>query len=207
MRTACKEGVVGSRVALEREESMRWFDNDRYIALVNNLAAAGNPEACFVLGLTLVFAQRCTAPAGTEWLRRAAAAGHKVAAYVLGVLHYSYRDKQEAERYIRQVEGEDEGVAHGCKKLASGRTNRKCVRCRAQAVQAVREVTWKVDGMMGTVPVSLLPPAEDGGQGCKGSGCSVPEGWAGGCVVFCSDGCRIRHEYSEFFSQVSLPVT
>ena len=161
-----------------------------------------------MLGLTLVFAQqRCTAPAGTEWLRRAAAAGHKIAAYVLGVLHYHYGDK-DAERYIRQVEGEaasDGDIAHGCKQLASGRTNRECVRCRSQAVQAVRDVTWKVDGMM--VPVPVPAPAEEGGQGCKSSGCGVPEGWAGGCAVFCSDGCRTRHEYSEFFSRVSLPVT
>lgn len=202
MRAACKEGAVGSRVALEREESMRWFDHDRYLALVDNLAGAGNPEACFVLGLTLVFAQRQMGPAGTEWLRRAAAGGHKVAAYVLGVLHYSYRNDNEAKRYIGQVEGED--IVHGCKQQASGRTNRECVRCREQAVHVVREVTWKVHGMMSSVPVPVpVPPPE---ESCKGSGCGVLEGWSGGCAVFCSDGCRIRHEYSEFFSRVSLPV-
>ena len=73
MRAMCMERVVGRRVALEREESMRWFDHDRYLALVRNLAAAGNPEACFVLGLTLVFAKRCM-QLGTQCLTRAAAA-------------------------------------------------------------------------------------------------------------------------------------
>jgi hypothetical protein len=122
MRRACKEGAVARSVALEREESMRWLHNERYVALVDNLAAAGNPEACFLRGLTLVFAKRCM-QLGIQCLTRAADAGHKVAAYVLAVLHYCYWDKQEAERYIRQVEGEG-GVDHGCKQ-ASGRTNRK----------------------------------------------------------------------------------
>jgi hypothetical protein len=138
---------------------------------------------------------------GIQCLTRAADAGHKVAAYVLAVLHYCYWDKQEAERYIRQVEGEG-GVDHGCKQ-ASGRTNRECVRCCAHAVHVVGDVTWKVAATMVPVPV---PPAEDG-QGCKGSGCGVPEGWADGYAVFCSEACRIRHEYSKFVSRVSLPAT
>ena len=110
---------------------------------------------------------------------------------MLDVLLYG---DNEAEQYIRKVEGED--VAHGCKPEAS-RTNRECVRCREQAVDADREVIWRVDGMMDPVPV---PSPE---VGCKGSGCGVAEGWIGGCAVFCSDDCRIRHEYSEFLSRVS----
>lgn len=38
---------------------------------------------------------------------------------------------------------------------------------------------------------------------CNGSGCGVDEGWTRDCTFFCSDGCRIRHEYYEFFSRVS----
>ena len=92
------------------------------------------------------------------------------------------------------MEGEGEGdvIAHKWAPLAST-TNRECVRCRKQAVDAVREVLWRVDGTMDPVPV---PPPE---VGCKGSSCGVAEGWTGGCAVFCSDGCMIRHEYSEFY--------
>jgi len=145
-----------------------------------------------VLGLRLIFTQGRTDPVGTACLRQAAAADHKVAAYMLGVLLYR---NNEAEQYIRKVEGED--VAHGCK-LEASRTNRECVRCREQAVDAVWEVLWRVDGTMDPVPV---PPSE---VGCKGSGCGVAEGWTSGCTVFCSDGCRIRHNYSEFY--ISLIV-
>ena len=49
-------------------------------------------------------------------------------------------------------------------------------------------------------PVPVPPPE----VGCKGSGCGVAEGWTGACAVFCSDGGRIRHEYSEFY--ISLIV-
>ena len=118
MRAMCMERVVGRRVALEREESMRWFDHNRYLALIDKLAAAGNLEVCFVLGLKLVFTQGRTDPVGTALLRQAAVADHKVAAYVLGVLHYG---DEEAEQYIRQVESEGEGdvVAHRCKQCRS----------------------------------------------------------------------------------------
>ncbi|CAD6213587.1 unnamed protein product [Miscanthus lutarioriparius] len=70
---------------------------------------------------------------------------------MLGVLLYGHN---EAEQYIRKVEGED--VAHGCK-LEASRTNQKCVRCREQAVNAVWEVLWRVDGTMDPMPV---PPPE-----------------------------------------------
>lgn len=203
MFAACKEGAVGRRVALEREGRMRWLYNDCYNALADNLVATGNPQAFFVRGLTLVFAKRCM-PLGTESLRQAASAGHKVAAYVLGVLHYSFANKQKAEWYIRQVEGEGDVVREGDvmrgSKQARGRTNRECVTCRAHAVEAVRDITWNVTGAMGPLLAPALP-AEDG-QGCSGLGCGVPEGWTHEIAVFCSEGCRIRHEFSEFFSLV-----
>lgn len=100
--------------------------NDRYLELVDNLAAVGNLEACFVRGLMLVFAKRCMHD-GTQCLAQAAAADHKVAAYVLGVLHYCYGEKQEAKPYIRQVEGEDEGgVAMGASRAAARPTKSVC---------------------------------------------------------------------------------
>lgn len=116
MRMACMERVVASNVALEREESMRWEQPNRYLALVDNLAAAGNPEACFLLGVKRVFTLGLTDSTGTTYLRRAAAANHKLAAYVLSVLHYG---NKEAEQYIRQVEGNGEGDGHRCKPHAN----------------------------------------------------------------------------------------
>ena len=55
MYKASKEGTVGRCVALEREEAMKWLDNERYLDFVNHLASASNPEACFIVGLPLVF--------------------------------------------------------------------------------------------------------------------------------------------------------
>ena len=102
-----------------------------------------------MLGLRLVFTQGRTDPVGTACLRQATTANHKVEAYMLGVLLYG---DNEAEQYIRKVEDED--ITHGCKPEAS-RTNRECVRCHEQAVDAVREVLWRVDGTMDPVNVHI----------------------------------------------------
>ena len=56
MYKASKERAVGRRMALELEEAMKWLDNERYLAAVNHLGVAGNLEACFIVGLALVFA-------------------------------------------------------------------------------------------------------------------------------------------------------
>ena len=54
-----------------------------------------------MLDLRLVFTQGRTDPVGTACLRQAAAADHKVAAYMLGVLLYG---DNKAEQYNRKVE-------------------------------------------------------------------------------------------------------
>ena len=56
MYKASKEYAVGRRVALKWEEVMKWLNNDHYLAVVNHLTDTGNPKACFIIGLTLVFA-------------------------------------------------------------------------------------------------------------------------------------------------------
>ncbi|KAL6626712.1 hypothetical protein ACP70R_030438 [Stipagrostis hirtigluma subsp. patula] len=194
MYEACNDRAVGRRVALEREAAMKWSETGRYHAVVDHLAGAGNPEACFLVGLTLIFAHRC-APEGAAWLDRAAAAGHKAAAYVLGLLLYGVSEcRGVAEQYIRLVEGEAGDVDGGGK----CKTNRECVRCRNQALGAVREVTWKMAG-----PPALAAAAlPEDGQRCTVTGCGSTEGWDDS-AVFCSDGCRIRHEHAKFFSLVS----
>ncbi|KAJ1295430.1 hypothetical protein BS78_01G223400 [Paspalum vaginatum] len=188
--TVCKECAVGRCVALEREHAMWWYEHDRYLALVRNL--------CFDLGCRLIFFMQGRTGPGTEWLKRAAVAGHKAAAYIIGVLCYKNGEtRDDAKQFIRQVEGEvapDGGSGHVQGFKAAMKANRECLRWRAEAVDAVRVVTWRAD--RGTVPLE----DEDDVRHCEGSGCGIAEGWSN-CTVFCSEDCRMRHEYSQFFWQ------
>ncbi|KAL6847888.1 hypothetical protein ACP4OV_022016 [Aristida adscensionis] len=206
MHAACKERAVGRRVALEREAAMKWSETGRYHAVVAHLAAAGNPEACFLVGLNLLFARRRVRQ-GAEWLATAAAGGHRAAAYVLGVLLYGVAEcRDAAEQHIRQVEGEAVDVAGAGDDGGACKTNRECVLRRKQAVGAVREVTWKMAGPPGRLATAAAALSEDGHRCTASGGCGSTEGW-GDHAVFCSDGCRIRHEYIKFFSLVSLPAS
>uniref|UniRef100_J3KWC3 At2g35280-like TPR domain-containing protein n=1 Tax=Oryza brachyantha TaxID=4533 RepID=J3KWC3_ORYBR len=176
--------------ALGRLDGMKWLDNRRYLAVVGHLVGAGNPDACFAAGVNLVFARQ-DMDRGLALLDRAAAAGHKAAAYVLGLLLYASGEARFAgEKYIGQVEGDGEAAGRT-------RTNRECRRCRKIAEDAVREAMWKVGGRRGR---ALVMP-EDGPRRTSSGGCGVESGW-GGYGVFCSDGCRIRHEYYMFFTEV-----
>ena len=98
MYKVSKECAVGRRVALEREKAMKWLDNERYLAIVNHLADAGNPEACFIIGPTLVFAQQ-DMQHGLVFLDRAAVAGHKAAAYVLILLLYMASEVRDVGKH------------------------------------------------------------------------------------------------------------
>jgi len=217
MRAACGDRAVGRRVALEREAvAMLWSDAERYLAVVGSLAGAGNPEACFLSGVALVFAHRCVRP-GAELLGQAAAAGHKVAAYVLALVLYKAGGASDvATRHIRQVVGEaaeaDDGggdvVVGGCNKKIATRSNKDCVRCRARAAEAVQQATWKMAKLPAPVPAVVVAPPEednDGSHRCTSSGCGVREAWCD-WGMFCSEDCRIRYECDMFFSQLPLTV-
>ncbi|KAL5220639.1 hypothetical protein ABZP36_025352 [Zizania latifolia] len=200
MHMATKERFVGRRVPLERLNTMRWLENERYLAVVKHLAAAGNPDACYVVGVTWVFARQ-DMEQGFLCLRQAAAAGHKVATYVLGLLLYASgaAARGAGKKYIRQVEG-DAPASTSASAKPKPTTNQECRRCRHIAVDTVDEVTWKVTGQRRRGQVAPPPPEEDDYR-CKSSVCGK-EGW-GGYGVFCSEGCRIRHEYSKFFTKVN----
>ncbi|RLN22440.1 hypothetical protein C2845_PM07G02010 [Panicum miliaceum] len=210
MRAACGDRSVGRRVALEREAAMLWSDSERYLAVVGSLSGAGNPEACFLSGVALAFAHRCARP-GAELLGRAAAAGHKVAAYVLALVLYKAGGASDvARRHIRQVEGEAAEAGGGGgykynKKTATRRSNQECVRCRAQAVAAVQQATWKMAELSDPVPEVVAPPEDEGSHLCTASGCGVREAWCE-WSIFCSEDCRIRYECAMFFSQLPLTV-
>ena len=102
-------------------------------------AGAGNPEACFIVGLALVFAPQDMLR-GLVFLERAAVADHKAAAYVLGLLLYTAGETRDVgKHYIRQVEGEP--VGGGCE--TAKRTNRECRRCQRLATDMVQAAAWK----------------------------------------------------------------
>jgi hypothetical protein len=206
MRVACGDRAVGRRVALERQAgAMRWSDHERYLAFVGSLSGAGNPEACFLSGITLVFAHRCDG-AGLELLAQAAAAGHKVAAYVLAVLLYGKDNGATAgdvaRRHIKEVEGEEAADGSGDVVVSNRRSNTECVRCRGHAVEAVRQVTWNMANLPKAAVVAL--PLDDSNQ-CKAKGCGTPNPWCNS-AVFCSEDCRMRHECTMFISQLPLAV-
>ncbi|CAO2185587.1 unnamed protein product [Urochloa humidicola] len=218
MRAACGDRAVGRRVALEREAgAMRWSDHGRYLAVVSRLSGAGNPEACFLAGIALAFShkhRRCgDDQPGAEMLARAAEAGHKVAKYVRALLLYdggAGASDEVARRLIRQVEGEEATAAiaggvvtGGCVAAAVNeqRSNVECVRCRAQAVEAVRQATWRMPKL--SAPVVALP--EDDGDRCAVKGCGESEAWCE-WTAFCSEDCRIRHECAVFLSQLPLTI-
>ncbi|XP_025815705.1 uncharacterized protein LOC112892812 [Panicum hallii] len=205
MRAACGDRAVGRRVALEREASMLWSDSERYLAVVGSLSGAGNPEACFLSGVALAFAHRCARP-GVELLERAAAEGHKVAAYVLALVLYKTAGASDvARRHIREVEGEVAAASGSHNKKAATRSNQECVRCRAQAMEAIQQATWKMAKLSDPVPAVAAPPKDDGSHRCTASGCGVREAWCDRCM-FCSEDCRIRYECATFFSQLPLTV-
>uniref|UniRef100_A0A0E0G9D4 At2g35280-like TPR domain-containing protein n=1 Tax=Oryza nivara TaxID=4536 RepID=A0A0E0G9D4_ORYNI len=192
MHAAAKERDVGKCVPLERLDNMKWMENERYLAIVNHLVGAGNPDACFITGVTLVFAHQ-DMEQGLLFLNKAATAGHKAAAYVLGLLLYKFDDaRATGKKYISQVEDDGNEASTG---VGVKRTNRECQQYRKIVGDVIQEATWKVGGRRGRMLV--LP--EDSHH-CTATGCGVESGWEG-YGVFCSDDCRIKHEYSKFFTE------
>jgi hypothetical protein len=105
---------------LEKENMMRWPDNVAYLDMLEHLAVAGNPEDCFIVGLTLVFTRHQTKQ-GLVYLDQAAASAHKAAAYILGLLLYTLEyGANLANWHIGQVEG---SVGHS--KVAAEQTNQE----------------------------------------------------------------------------------
>jgi hypothetical protein len=198
MYGASKERHVGRRLALENEKMMKWRDNMAYHAMLKHLADVGNPEACFIVGLTLVFARHDTQQ-GRVCLNQAAAGGHKTAAYVLGLLLYTLKDQRErdlAKRYIGLLEGDA-----GCTKVTAEKTNLEYRKYRQLAANAVREVAWKgmTDSRRSGLASVLL---EEDGDRCTSARCGLPQGGWADYDIFCSDDCRIRRERLEFFGLV-----
>ncbi|RLM85037.1 hypothetical protein C2845_PM04G16660 [Panicum miliaceum] len=121
MRGVCKDRTIGKHVALDQQFARNMMRNNYngYVNLLARLAQLGNPEACFLTRMAVVF------PRGTPAVPRpcivhfgrAACGGHNVAAYVVAVLRYkanaSATDDDAARWYMRQVEGEQESGGGG----------------------------------------------------------------------------------------------
>lgn len=98
MYKVSKERAVGRRVVLEREKVMKWLDNEHYLTVINHLADAGNPKACFIVGLTLVFVHQ-DMQRDLMCLDRTTVAGHKAAAYVLDLLLFMVSETRDVGKY------------------------------------------------------------------------------------------------------------
>jgi hypothetical protein len=120
MRCLCRNPEVGSRINLGRVSSHnRWRNTIAYKALVQSLTNIGNPQACFKTEMRAIFPGPVfTAPGPVldENLLRAAAGGHKTAAYVVTVLMYMANGgagiDATARQYMTQAAmGEEDSAA------------------------------------------------------------------------------------------------
>ena len=111
MLRLCRNPEVGRRINLGQVSSTnRWRNTIAYKALVQSLTNIGNLQACFEIGMCAGFPGPVfTAPGPVldENLLRAAAGGHKIAAYVVTVLMYMANGgagiDTTARHYIRQA--------------------------------------------------------------------------------------------------------
>jgi len=90
MRRLSRNSEVGRRIDLGRvSNSRRWSGTNDYHNLLHRLSNIGNPVAYFITRMHAIFPGPLFAPPWPvldENLERAAAGGHKAAAYVAAVL-------------------------------------------------------------------------------------------------------------------------
>ncbi|XP_038979888.1 uncharacterized protein LOC120110002 [Phoenix dactylifera] len=102
-RTASKAKLVGQHISLEKEWSMHWWNKERYFAILNNCAAAGNLKACFILGLENVFNLE-SLNLGLRYLEKAMVGGHDAATYTMGILLFGdHRTRQIGMEYLNKI--------------------------------------------------------------------------------------------------------
>jgi len=189
MCVVCGTAKVGRRLALRRVLWCRFYLGPEYHAtLITRLATVGNPEACFRIGMDLVFGkQRGAIMPCLDPLRRTAEAGHKVAIYVLALLLYRPNsgdgDDDEARRLLRMVEGPKAGAP------MLPWNNKICMKCRCWIILAL----WDFAPLAVCVPTPV--PRQDDHQ-CVCCGCGEHAGWFAwySWHRFCSEEFRICNE-------------
>nr|TKW39316.1 hypothetical protein SEVIR_1G170500v2 [Setaria viridis] len=112
MRYVCGNHTVGDRFRL----AMSWNEPVNYGTLLASLTQVG-----FLTGIKVVFGENRSTRPCLDDLARAAAGGHKVAAYLVALFLYRDNggtgDDDTARRYMTRVEGEKESRAaagRGC---------------------------------------------------------------------------------------------
>ncbi|RLM70237.1 hypothetical protein C2845_PM17G07440 [Panicum miliaceum] len=189
MLRLCGEPEVGRRVALRRfADDMSWDDPVGYATLVSCLTKVGNPEACFLTGMEVVFRKGTPlAPVCTVELQRVAEFGHNLAAYVAAILLYRANDgavsNNAARRYMRQVEGHGDGGPQF--------RNDGCLRWREEATERIWRTYWR---RILDPPEPAAMPMTRGDLLCAGGMCGSPVNpWEPqGLTKYCSEDCRIQ---------------
>ncbi|RLN11310.1 hypothetical protein C2845_PM09G12970 [Panicum miliaceum] len=117
MRCVCSNPEVCRHISVEQlSDDMYLYDPIGYFTLLPRLAQVCNPEACLIIGMHVVFrGPLITAlPVLNENLERAAAGGHKVAAYVAAILLYLANGgtsiDDTTKQYMRQAMAVEESI-------------------------------------------------------------------------------------------------
>jgi hypothetical protein len=165
MRRMYVHNNIGRCLSIDgiREEISWVWDTTAYKAFLAMLTDLGNPEACFLSGIKVVFMEN----RGCNDLQRATEGGHDAAACLYSIL--LYRDNggatadDTAKQYMRRVAG-------GGRTTSRWLSNEGCMPLHEKVTREIHSSTWHIWGE------SLPPPAQaHGEQLCAGNG--------GGCGV------------------------
>ncbi|XP_072149562.1 F-box protein At1g67340-like [Setaria viridis] len=116
MLSVCDDRAVGVRLSfLQCWEKMSWSQSSRMHALLHQLVALGNLEACLSIAMKDFFGKRGPLQLFLHQLSRGTVSGLNVAAYLYALFLYrndgGAADDDIARMYIRRVEGEGEDGA------------------------------------------------------------------------------------------------
>ena len=91
MRRICGNPAIGRRMVLDQcRHGLGWDDVGNYYALLSSLTQLGNSEACFLIGIPMVFEETHMSQPCLDDLACAADSGHNLAAYLVTILLYRH---------------------------------------------------------------------------------------------------------------------
>ncbi|RLN28483.1 hypothetical protein C2845_PM05G19610 [Panicum miliaceum] len=191
MRRVCSNPEVGRRISVERlsDDDMYWYDPIGYLTLLRRLAQVCNPEACFIVGMHDVFRGPLITPLPilNENLERAAAGGHKVAAYVAAILLYLANGgatiDDTAKQYMRQTVAVEESVLVA---LAGGGCTILMFRDYFISRQVTANVIWRGRWRRPLKRVSPAPIRAD--PPCAVENCGADPQWERSYTLFLQRG-------------------
>ena len=152
MRRICGNSTIGQRMALDQcRHELGWDDVGNYYAHISRLTQLGNPEACFLTRIPMVFEETNRPRPCLDDLARVTDGRHNLIAYLVTILLYRHngdaRNDDTTRRYMRQVEGKEElqATAAGSDGEPTSRwlRNKGCVLCHHEAVaEVIRKTRW-----------------------------------------------------------------